>query len=77
MSDAPLSGLRLGIFGKGGAGKSTVTVLLARAWSRWDTTRWSLTLIPPTSGWRGLWVPGMAPRPSSNTSAGWSSAAGP
>jgi CO dehydrogenase nickel-insertion accessory protein CooC1 len=30
MSDAPLSGLRLGIFGKGGAGKSTVTVLLAR-----------------------------------------------
>jgi CO dehydrogenase nickel-insertion accessory protein CooC1 len=30
MSDAPLSGLRLGVFGKGGAGKSTVTVLLAR-----------------------------------------------
>ena len=31
MNDAPLSGLRLGIFGKGGAGKSTVTVLLAKA----------------------------------------------
>jgi CO dehydrogenase nickel-insertion accessory protein CooC1 len=30
MNDAPLSGARLGIFGKGGAGKSTVTVLLAR-----------------------------------------------
>jgi CO dehydrogenase nickel-insertion accessory protein CooC1 len=30
MNDAPLSGVRLGIFGKGGAGKSTVTVLLAR-----------------------------------------------
>jgi CO dehydrogenase nickel-insertion accessory protein CooC1 len=27
----PLSGLRIGIFGKGGAGKSTVAVLLARA----------------------------------------------
>lgn len=27
----PLSGLRLGIFGKGGAGKSTLTVLLAEA----------------------------------------------
>ena len=31
MRDADLAGLRLGIFGKGGAGKSTVTVLLARA----------------------------------------------
>jgi CO dehydrogenase nickel-insertion accessory protein CooC1 len=30
MQDMPLSGLRLGFFGKGGAGKSTVTVLLAR-----------------------------------------------
>jgi len=30
-SHKPLSGLRLGVFGKGGAGKSTVTVLLARA----------------------------------------------
>ncbi len=30
MNDAPLSGVRLGIFGKGGSGKSTVTVLLAR-----------------------------------------------
>jgi CO dehydrogenase nickel-insertion accessory protein CooC1 len=30
MSEAPLSGVRVGIFGKGGAGKSTVTVLLAR-----------------------------------------------
>jgi CO dehydrogenase nickel-insertion accessory protein CooC1 len=30
MDDASLSGVRLGIFGKGGAGKSTVTVLLAR-----------------------------------------------
>ncbi len=30
MSDRPLSGLRIGLFGKGGAGKSTVTVLLAR-----------------------------------------------
>lgn len=29
--DRPLSGLRVGIFGKGGAGKSTVAVLLARA----------------------------------------------
>ncbi len=29
--DMPLSGLRLGIFGKGGSGKSTVTVLLADA----------------------------------------------
>jgi CO dehydrogenase maturation factor len=27
----PLSGLRIGVFGKGGAGKSTVVVLLARA----------------------------------------------
>ena len=31
MRDADLAGLRLGIFGKGGAGKSTVTVLLAHA----------------------------------------------
>jgi CO dehydrogenase nickel-insertion accessory protein CooC1 len=30
----PLSGLRLGVFGKGGAGKSTVVVLLARALRR-------------------------------------------
>ncbi|MGW8266593.1 MAG: P-loop NTPase, partial [Longimicrobiales bacterium] len=30
MNDTPLSGKRLGVFGKGGAGKSTVTVLLAR-----------------------------------------------
>jgi CO dehydrogenase nickel-insertion accessory protein CooC1 len=30
-NDMPLSGLRLGIFGKGGAGKSTATVLLADA----------------------------------------------
>jgi CO dehydrogenase nickel-insertion accessory protein CooC1 len=30
MNDKPLSGKRLGLFGKGGAGKSTVTVLLAR-----------------------------------------------
>ncbi len=31
MNHALLAGLRIGIFGKGGAGKSTVTVLLARA----------------------------------------------
>lgn len=31
MSEAALSGIRMGIFGKGGAGKSTVTVLLARS----------------------------------------------
>jgi CO dehydrogenase nickel-insertion accessory protein CooC1 len=31
MHEAVLTGRRLGIFGKGGAGKSTVTVLLARA----------------------------------------------
>jgi CO dehydrogenase nickel-insertion accessory protein CooC1 len=31
MSDKPLSGRRIGVFGKGGAGKSTVTVFLARA----------------------------------------------
>jgi CO dehydrogenase nickel-insertion accessory protein CooC1 len=31
MRDHPLSGLRVGVFGKGGAGKSTVTVFLARA----------------------------------------------
>ena len=31
MNDSPLSGMRLGLFGKGGAGKSTVTVLLARS----------------------------------------------
>jgi CO dehydrogenase nickel-insertion accessory protein CooC1 len=31
MSDKPLCGLRVGVFGKGGAGKSTVTVFLARA----------------------------------------------
>ncbi len=30
-SDMPLSGFRLGIFGKGGAGKSTATVLMADA----------------------------------------------
>jgi len=30
MNESPLSGMRLGLFGKGGAGKSTVTVLLAR-----------------------------------------------
>jgi CO dehydrogenase nickel-insertion accessory protein CooC1 len=29
--DRPLAGLRVGVFGKGGAGKSTVVVLLARA----------------------------------------------
>jgi CO dehydrogenase nickel-insertion accessory protein CooC1 len=34
MDGRPLSGLRLGIFGKGGAGKSTVTVLLAGALRR-------------------------------------------
>jgi len=31
MGERPLSGLRVGLFGKGGAGKSTVTVLLAYA----------------------------------------------
>jgi CO dehydrogenase nickel-insertion accessory protein CooC1 len=31
MEDKPLAGLRIGIFGKGGAGKSTVTVFLAGA----------------------------------------------
>jgi CO dehydrogenase nickel-insertion accessory protein CooC1 len=31
MRDKRLAGLRIGIFGKGGAGKSTVTVFLARA----------------------------------------------
>ena len=31
MSASPLSGVRIGIFGKGGSGKSTVTVFLARA----------------------------------------------
>jgi CO dehydrogenase nickel-insertion accessory protein CooC1 len=31
MSPRPLSGLRLGVFGKGGAGKSTLVVLLAQA----------------------------------------------
>lgn len=31
MNSKPLSGLRIGVFGKGGAGKSTVTVLLAEA----------------------------------------------
>jgi CO dehydrogenase nickel-insertion accessory protein CooC1 len=31
MDDTPLAGLRIGIFGKGGAGKSTVTVFLAEA----------------------------------------------
>jgi CO dehydrogenase nickel-insertion accessory protein CooC1 len=31
MNHALLAGLRIGVFGKGGAGKSTVTVLLARA----------------------------------------------
>jgi len=30
MNKKPLAGLRVGLFGKGGAGKSTVTVLLAR-----------------------------------------------
>jgi CO dehydrogenase nickel-insertion accessory protein CooC1 len=31
MKDKPLGGLRIGLFGKGGAGKSTVTVFLAHA----------------------------------------------
>lgn len=31
MKGKPLAGLRIGLFGKGGAGKSTVTVLLAEA----------------------------------------------
>jgi len=31
MKEKPLSGLRVGLFGKGGAGKSTVTVFMARA----------------------------------------------
>ena len=31
IKDMPLSGLRLGVFGKGGSGKSTATVLLAEA----------------------------------------------
>ena len=31
MDTRPLAGARLGFFGKGGAGKSTVVVLLARA----------------------------------------------
>jgi CO dehydrogenase nickel-insertion accessory protein CooC1 len=31
MDERPLSGLRIGLFGKGGAGKSTVTVFLARS----------------------------------------------
>ena len=30
-NDRTLAGKRIGVFGKGGAGKSTVTVLLARA----------------------------------------------
>jgi len=34
MNESPLSGMRLGLFGKGGAGKSTVTVLLARSLAR-------------------------------------------
>lgn len=34
MKARPLSGLRFGVFGKGGAGKSTVTVLLAYALRR-------------------------------------------
>jgi len=34
MKDKPLSGLRLGVLGKGGAGKSTVTVMLADALQR-------------------------------------------
>lgn len=34
MKPMPLSGIRLGLFGKGGAGKSTVTVLLARSLTR-------------------------------------------
>jgi CO dehydrogenase nickel-insertion accessory protein CooC1 len=34
MATLALSGTRIGIFGKGGAGKSTVTVFLARALSR-------------------------------------------
>lgn len=33
MNDQPLSGTRLGLFGKGGSGKSTVTVLLAQGLS--------------------------------------------
>lgn len=33
MNHLPLSGTHLGLFGKGGAGKSTVTVLLARGFS--------------------------------------------
>lgn len=31
MQERPLSGLRIGLFGKGGAGKSTVTVFLAQS----------------------------------------------
>ncbi|MGD8698240.1 MAG: P-loop NTPase [Gemmatimonadales bacterium] len=34
MQERPLSGLRIGVFGKGGAGKSTVTVLLAESLQR-------------------------------------------
>ena len=33
MNGKPLGGLEVGLFGKGGAGKSTVTVLLARGLS--------------------------------------------
>ena len=33
MNDKPLSGIRLGLFGKGGAGKSTVTALLSRSFT--------------------------------------------
>jgi CO dehydrogenase maturation factor len=49
----PLSGLRIGIFGKGGAGKSTVTVLLAEALRR---RGYSVLVLDADSTNIGAWM---------------------
>jgi cellulose biosynthesis protein BcsQ len=46
----PLNGNRIGLFGKGGAGKSTVTVLLARALRKRDYSVCVLDADSTTSG---------------------------
>jgi CO dehydrogenase nickel-insertion accessory protein CooC1 len=52
MSAKPLAGLRIGVFGKGGAGKSTVTILLARALRALD---YNVVVVDADSSNVGLW----------------------